>query len=200
MVHTISLFMNTPKELWAAVVTHIHSNQLSEQVSYQWHERIGFWEEKFIVSQPHWATCKEEAYAIIHIFERVDYLSWVCKPIHMFTDHRNILNVFVLWTLHPYCTAPLFSKVHRWVTHLSFFNLFMDHIDGSQTMSAEALASWSKRISQCRCERRHRCFICFPKCTVKCINSYNNDRQNIRAAETWMTCWSEGRWGKYCSR
>lgn len=57
---------------------------------------------------------EQEGYAIFQTFDKVDYLLLNEQPVHVFTDHRNLLFVFALLTMEPTLGRHAVTKVQRW--------------------------------------------------------------------------------------
>lgn len=86
----------------------------------------------------------KEAYAFDQTFDRMDFLSWEPQPVHIFTDHRNLLYVFRLLVLPHSSPRHVLSKVQRWSIQLSCFDFLIEHMEGSRNLFTDTLTRWSK--------------------------------------------------------
>lgn len=50
---------------------------------------------KFPSAQENLTTYEKEAFAIVKVFEKMYYVLWGVNPVIIYTDHRNVLFVFV---------------------------------------------------------------------------------------------------------
>lgn len=151
--HATCVYTDASDAFWAAVVTQTKIEQLQRKMSEQEHEPLAFLGGKFTGSQKNWTTYEKEAYAIVQTFERLDYLFWGAHPVHVFTDHRNLLYVFAPIALRPNSPRHVLSKVHRWAIHLSRFEFVIDHIEGANNVFADILTRWSKGYRNTRAQQ-----------------------------------------------
>lgn len=80
-------------------------------------------------------------------FARMDYLLCEAQPVHIFTDHQNLLFVFDPSTLRPDSPRHVLSKGHRSVIPLLRFEFFIIHMDGFKNIFANIL---TRRLEGCR--------------------------------------------------
>lgn len=142
--HVLCVYTDASEEFWAAVITQTKEQQLNKKVGEQQHEPMAFLGGRFTGAQKNWTTYEKEAYAIVQTFDRLDYLFWGTTRTHIFTDHKNLLYVFAPLALRPNSPRHVLSKVHRWAIHLSRFEFFINHIEGSNNIFADILTRWSK--------------------------------------------------------
>jgi len=74
----------------------------------------------------------------------MDYILMGSKPLHIFTDHRNLLFVFAPLALEPSLGLHIVSKVQRWALFLSRFSYVIEHVDGASNVFADILTRWTK--------------------------------------------------------
>ncbi len=106
------------------------------------HSPLAFLISAFKSAQLRWSTFEKEAYAIYQVFTRLDYLSFTESPVHISTDHRNLLFVFSPHALEPALGRNVVSKVQSWALHLSKYQHVIEHIDGSENVFANILTRW----------------------------------------------------------
>lgn len=151
--HAICVYADASEDFWASIVTQTSEEQLSINVKEQKHEPMALLGRRFAGVQRNWTTYEKEAYAIVQTFDRMDYLFWGPQPVHVFTDHRNLLYVFAPFALRPNSPRRVLSKVHRWAIHLSRFEFFIEHIDGTNNVFADILTRLSKRYRNVLAQR-----------------------------------------------
>lgn len=117
--HAICVFTNASDQLWAGIVPQTKMDQLTKPVTTQPHEPIAFIAGKLTGSQQNWTIYEKELYAVAQTFDRMDNVFWGWLPVHVFTDHRNLLYVFAPLALLPNSPKHVLSKVHSWAIHLS---------------------------------------------------------------------------------
>lgn len=138
------VFTDASDQFWAGVVTQIPPEQLGREPVQQEHQPLAFIGGQFSGAQLNWTTYEKEAYAIVKVFDKMDYALWGTANVHVFTDHRNLLFVFAPLALRPSAPRYVLSKVHRWAIHLSRFDFNIEHIEGSKNVFADLLTRWSK--------------------------------------------------------
>lgn len=142
--HVMCVYTDASEEFWASVVTQTKEEQLQKKIGEQHHEPMAFLGGRFAGAQRNWSTYEKEGYDIVQTFGRLDYLFWGAMQTHVFTDHRNLLYVFAPLALRPNSPRHVLSKVHRWAIHLSRFEFFINHIEGSNNVFADILTRRSK--------------------------------------------------------
>lgn len=95
-IHALCVNADALEVFWAAVIAQTKKEQLAKQVGEQKYDLMDFLGRRFIGAQRKWTTYEKEAYAIVHTFDRLDYLSWKATQAHMVTDHKNLLYVLLL--------------------------------------------------------------------------------------------------------
>ncbi len=76
---------------------------------------------------------RERSIRNLQVFRSLDYLFYTESPVHVFTDHRNLLFVFSPHSVEPALGRHVVSKVQRWALHLSKYQYVIEHIDESET-------------------------------------------------------------------
>lgn len=149
----ICVFTDASDKFWAGIVSQVDPEQLSMDTSKQKHEPLAFIGGQFSGPQNNWTTYEKEAFAIVKVFDKLDFVLWGRNQVHVFTDHRNLLFVFAPLALRPNAPRYVLSKVHRWAIHLSRFDFNIEHIDGVKNVFADLLTRWAKghRQSQKAC-------------------------------------------------
>lgn len=77
-------------------------------------------------------------------FKRMNYIVWGAKQAHVLTHHKNLLFVFAPFALPSNSPRHVLSKVHRRAIHLSRFEFFINHFDGTNNGFADIVTRWSK--------------------------------------------------------
>lgn len=95
------MYTDVSEEFWVGIVMQTKEDQLSKTIESQQHDPMAFLGGRFAGAQQNWTTYEKEAYAIVQTFDRMDYIFWGSHPIHVFTDHRNLLYVFAPLVLRP---------------------------------------------------------------------------------------------------
>ncbi len=139
---------------WAAVVTQTTNADLKLSSEQQQHEPLAFLRSAFKSAALRWSTFENEAFAIYQVFTRLDYLVYTESPVHVFTDHRNLLFVFSPHSLEHALGRRIVSKVQRWELHLPKYEYVIKHIDGSENAFADILTRWTKGYRSCNSARR----------------------------------------------
>lgn len=101
----------------ASIVTQTKEEHLQQKGYNQKLAPTAFLGGKFVKVQRNWTTYEKEAYAIVQTFERMAYLFSGAQPVHVFTDHGNLLYVFAPPALRSNPLIDLLSKVHCWAVH-----------------------------------------------------------------------------------
>lgn len=84
-------FTDALEQFWGGIVTQTDEDQLEKTMSMQHHETMSFNGGTLTGAQRIWTTYKKKAYAMVPALNRMDYLPWGTQPVHVFTDHRNVL-------------------------------------------------------------------------------------------------------------
>ena len=140
----VCVFTDASKQHWSGVVTQTCPSQLLLPVQDQLHEPLAFLGSSFNDAQRNWSTFEQEGYAIFQVFEKVDYLLLTERPVHVFTDHRNLFFVFAPLAMEPTLGRHVVSKVQRWALFLSRFDYMIEHTEGEKNVFADILTRWTK--------------------------------------------------------
>lgn len=140
----VCVFTDASDKFWAGIVSQVDPKELRKETSEQRHEPLAFLGGQFTGSQQNWTTYEKEAFSIVKVFDKLDFVLWGNNDVHVFTDHRNLLFVFAPLALRPNAPRYVLSKVHRWAIHLSRFDFSIEHIDGVKNVFADLLTRWSK--------------------------------------------------------
>ena len=87
---------------------------------------------------------EKEAFPIVNVFKKLDYLLLGMDDAHIFTDHRNLLFVFAPLVVEPKLRRHIVSKVQRWALFLSTFPYVIEHIRGEDNVCADMLTRWCR--------------------------------------------------------
>lgn len=69
----------------------------------------------------------------------MSYLVSRSQPVHVFANDRNMLYVCSRLALQPCSSKNLLSMLHRLAIHLSRFEFFIEHMEGSKNLFANIL-------------------------------------------------------------
>ena len=141
---TICVHTDASDRYWSGVVSQVAPDDLRKRASEQVHEPLGFVGGEFTKAELNWSTFEKEGYAIYRTFDKLDYLMMGEQPVHVFTDHRNLLYVFAPCALVPTSARHVISKVQRWAMFLSRFDYAIEHIDGTANVFADLLTRWGR--------------------------------------------------------
>lgn len=138
----VCVFADASDRYWSGVVTQTSEYQLSLPIEEQRHEPLAFQGSAFKGAELGWSTFEKEGYAIFQTFEKVDYFFFGSTPARIFSDHRNLLFVFVPIALEPRLGRHIISKVQRWALFLSRFEYVIEHVGGIDDVFADILTRW----------------------------------------------------------
>ena len=136
------VFTDASDTHWAAVVTQCDSKDLDKEIGNQRHNPLAFLSSEFKNAEKNWSTFEKEAFAILQVFKKLDYLLLTERPIHVYTDHKNLLFVFNPLSLEPALGRHVVSKVQRWALHLSKFAYTIEHIAGINNVMPDIMTRW----------------------------------------------------------
>ncbi len=120
-------------------MSQVETSELSKTVEYQGHDPLAFFGAELKERELRWTTYEKEAFAIFMVFEKLEYLFHRENPIHIFTDHRNLMFVFSPLSLEPSLGRAQVSKVQLWAMYLSRFDYAIEHIAGDRNILADIL-------------------------------------------------------------
>lgn len=92
--HIICLFTDAYDQFFVGILTQTHIRQNEAIIEGRNHEPLAFLGGQFNGSQKNLTNFEKEAYAIVEIFDRMDYLLSGGQPVHIFTDHGTLFYVF----------------------------------------------------------------------------------------------------------
>lgn len=145
---TICVYTDASDNYWSGIVTQIDPEDLKKPALEQVHEPLAFIGSAFTGAERNWSTYEKEGFAIFKVFERLDYLLLGEQPVHVFTDHRNLLYVFCPSAFDSTVGKHIVSKVQRWAMLLSRFQFVIEHIEGELNIFADILTRWTRGYRQ----------------------------------------------------
>ena len=135
---------------WAGVVTQIPPEDMGKPPADQRHEPLGFLSGQFNATQRGWSTFEQEAFAIVEVFRRMDYLFLaVPTPTEVNTDHRNLLFLYSPLALEPKLGRHVVTKVQRWALFLTRFSYRIHHLSGEENVFADIMTRWFRGYRGC---------------------------------------------------
>ncbi|PXF42858.1 Enzymatic polyprotein [Gracilariopsis chorda] len=132
------------EKYWSGVVTHVHRLELHKEITQQAHLPLTFVGQAISSSQQRLSTPEKEAYAIYQVFRKLDYFFLGENPVHVYTDHRNLMFAFNPHAFEPTLGRHVITKVQRWALSLSQFDYTIEHILGKLNIFADMLKRWTK--------------------------------------------------------
>lgn len=110
----IHIYTDASEHAWSGVVTQTKSADMDKPIEEQRQDPLAFVGSEFKNSEARWTTFEKVAYAIFSTFKKLDYLFYSEQPVHVHTDHRNLLFVFAPKSIEPSLGRHIISKVQRW--------------------------------------------------------------------------------------
>ena len=138
----LALFVDASDKFCSLVVAQIQDPEEGEFVEpmHLCPKPMMFLTGEFVGSQVNWHISQKELFPIIHAFNRLDFMLLTHgRPIHVFTDHKNL--VFILrpeWEPHKSHAQRLF----RWSTLIQSAWMWIHHIPGEKNFLADLLSRW----------------------------------------------------------
>lgn len=90
----LSVYADASDEHWGSAIIQIPKNHAARSLSEQDHQQLMMLRGSFAGSARRWAIAKKEAYAIVEMCLRADYLLHRPGGFALFTDHRNLCYIF----------------------------------------------------------------------------------------------------------
>lgn len=91
-------------------------------------------EERLMKAQNKWSGHEKEDYSIFSTIASMDYIQCITHLINIFTDHINILLVFMSSALPPSAPGLLLSKNHLGAIHLFQFDFSGEQVNDKDDM------------------------------------------------------------------
>lgn len=129
-------------------MTQAHPEKLILPVMDQSHAPLAFLGAAFKGAEGRWSTYEKEDFAIFKVLVKLDYLLLGSNPMHVFTDHTNLLYVFSSLALEPSLSRHIVTKYQRWALYLSRFHYVIEHTDGNSNVFADIITRWLKGYRQ----------------------------------------------------
>lgn len=126
------------------MVTQTYPDNLKNPFASQTQAPLAFLGGTFKGFQTNLSTYKQEGFAILKTFDKLDYLFLDKHPVHVLTDHRNLLFVVAPLALQPALGQQVVDKFQRWAVFLSIFEYTIEHIPREENILAEMLTRWAK--------------------------------------------------------
>ena len=137
-------FADASEQYWSLIVgqdTYTNLERAIEQgTEYLKFKPMIFLGGEFKKNELHWHITAKEFYPFICGIKRLDFiLTCHPKPIHLFTDHKNLIFI-----LKPHWT-PKYSHINRlkrWAMILQSINCEIHHIEGRTNILADIMSRW----------------------------------------------------------
>ena len=104
----------------------------------QHHQPLMFLTGRFSGASANWPIVDKEGYAILMAVKRCGYLLISNRPFHVFTDHKNLINIFSNDTRGG-AEIPRYraDRLARWAMVLRDVNFVLHHIPGVDNVLAD---------------------------------------------------------------
>ena len=126
----------------SGLITQIPPEDVGKPFHEQRHEPLGFCGHRFSGSEVHWAIPDKEAFAVVLTFRVLGYLLTQIHPVHIYTDHRNLVRMFC----PTECTKQASERLLRWAVYLMMWRYTIEHIDGDTNVWADMLTRWGANV------------------------------------------------------
>lgn len=126
----------------AGMITQIPVEDIDKPFDEQRHQPLGFCSHRFSDVEKRWSTPDKEAYAIIDVFRKLNYLL-VGRTV-LYTDHKNLVNMFNPEGMKVQSSA----RLHRWNLELNEHRFTIKHIAGTDNVWADLLSRWGSRFKE----------------------------------------------------
>jgi hypothetical protein len=137
--HCLVCWSDASSDFMSGVVTQCLPEELEKPIDEQRHQPLSFFSKAFTPSQRRWSTVEREGYALVVNVLRNRHVLHSSRPIHIFTDARN---VSFLLNLDPDLSASsrqASDRVQRWIIALRAFDYVLQPIPGVKNHFSDLL-------------------------------------------------------------
>ena len=138
----LCIFTDASDSHWSAVVTQIPHDQFSKSFEAQQHQPLLFLSGNFKGASSRWAIVEKEAFPILQVVTKADYLVRRPDGFHLFTDHRNLCYIFDPKATNPLAGKHTASRLERWAMRLIGLRYTIEFIPGDKNVFADLLTRW----------------------------------------------------------
>lgn len=155
----LCVYTDASDRFWSGIVTQTDVESLKLPIEEHQHEPVALLGAEFKGAEGYWSTFEKEGFAIFQTFEKLDYLFLDESPVHVHTDHRNLLFIFAPLALEPAMGMHVVSKVQLWAIFLSRVDYSIEHIEGHRKIFTDILTRWTRGYRNERLSTRSICSI-----------------------------------------
>ena len=131
------VYTDASQQCWSVVVTQIEESELFLTLSEQHHQPLIFLSGTFKGASERWPIVDKEAFAIMMAVKRCDYFLANGKPFHLYTDHRNLVNIFSPEAAGSDMPKYRADRLARWGMILRNVDFVLHHIAGDDNLVAD---------------------------------------------------------------
>ena len=135
---TQCVFTDANESCSSGMVTQIPTEDENKPVHLQRHEPLGFVGHRFNKCEMNWTVAEKEGFAIKDTMQKLDYLLQMKKPFKLFSDHKNLIQIFSPTNV----SKPTAQKLQRWALFIQRFRYRIDHINGEDNVWADMMTRW----------------------------------------------------------
>ena len=135
-----NILVDASEYAWSLVITQTHPKERSIPVEERNHQILYLLSGKFTSASANWHISEKEAYGIYRAATDVEWLMHPAKPLHIYTDHRNLLKLFNPKFVDSTIKKPAASRLLRWSLSLLGCNYQIHSIDGNRNVLADYLS------------------------------------------------------------
>ena len=125
---------------WSLILTQTPPEQGDQPIEERDHEVLHILSGKFSGNSINWHISEKEAYGIFKAARDCEWLLHDAKPVHIYTDHRNLLRLFSPQTAETDVKRPAASRLLRWSLMIMGCNYRIHSIDGNRNVFADYIS------------------------------------------------------------
>ena len=145
-----NVLVDASQYAWSLVITQTHPDERSMPIEQRNHQVLYLLSGKFSSASANWHISEKEAYGIYRAATDVEWLMHTSKPLHIYTDHRNLLKLFNPKFVDSTVKKPAASRLLRWSLALLGCNYHIHSIDGNRNVFADYLSRKRQEVNSTR--------------------------------------------------
>ena len=138
------VFTDANESCTAGMVTQIPVEDANKPIHLQRHEPLGFVGHRFNKCEMNWTVAEKEGFAVKDTMEKLDYLLQMKRPFKLFSDHKNLIQIFSPTNV----SKPTAQKLQRWALFIQRFRYEIEHIKGEENHLPDLLTRWGSNPCQ----------------------------------------------------
>ncbi len=132
------VYTDASMDCWSVVITQVEPHLLTVPLEEQQHQPLMFLTGRFAGASANWPIVDKEGFAILMAVKRCGYLLASSKPFHIFTDHKNLVNIFSNDERGGVDTPRYRAdRLARWAMVLRDMHFVLHHIRGADNILAD---------------------------------------------------------------